>query len=120
MCHGSVCLALEGLSCLAATCSVYACGLRMQGIESRVGNVVLEKFEESRPSLVRHFAKRVFCRDSAVSSTLFSCLQTSSTVPVTVLPSSASSMLTEQGNSEHFSFSMPRRACQDVSFVVCD
>ena len=33
------------------------------------------------------------------------------------LPSSTSWILTPQG---HISFSMPRRASQDVTFVVCD
>ena len=55
---------------------------------------------------------------SSVSSTLFSCLWTSSTVPVAVLPSSTSSTLTEQSVSEDVSFSVPGRASQDFCVVT--
>ena len=86
-------------------------------------------------------AVRVF----AVSSSMFTCPQISSTVLVTVLPSSSSLLLTMfclrscrfralcllrvfpsstswilTAQSEHISFSMPRRASQDVTFDVCD
>ena len=44
-------------------------------------------------------------------------LWTSYIVPITVLPSST---LTEQSISEHISFNIPGRACQDVSIVLCD
>ena len=58
-------------------------------------------------------------QDSAISSTLFSCLWSTSILQFTVFPSSPSSTSTESSNCEH-SFSTPRRACKDLRFVIRD
>ena len=56
-------------------------------------------------------------RTSAVRSTLYLCLLTSSIASVTVFSSSTSPLLSEQCNSEHISFSIPGRACHNRSGV---
>ena len=58
----------------------------------------------------------IFTWAPSVSSAFFTCLQTSSIAPVTVLPSSTSSTLTEQSNSDILSVCR-RRASQFVAVV---